>query len=59
MCIGPVFASMSVTLMTASILQKLEFTAVHPTSQTLDITYDITMNFYKTNGLRMKVAPRY
>ena len=58
MCIGPVFASMSVTLMTAAFLQKLELTAIHPTSQSLNITYDITMNFYKTNGLRMKVAPR-
>eukprot|EP00210_Caulerpa_lentillifera_P007260 g6946.t1 len=58
MCIGPVFAQMSVTLMTAAILQKLKFTAVSPTERTLDIGYDITMNFYKSNGLKMRVTGR-
>lgn len=58
MCIGPVFAQMSVTLMAASILQKLKFTAVDPTDKMLDIGYDITMNFYKSNGLKMRVTGR-
>lgn len=58
MCIGPAFALMSLTLMLATCLQKLEFTALHPTAQYLDIAYDITMNFSKTDGLKMRVSPR-
>ena len=59
MCLGPNFAMMSTTLMTATLLQRLQLTAIHPTAQHLDIRYDITMNFYNTDGLSMKVAPRF
>lgn len=39
-------------------LQRCKFTPVRPTSQLIPATYDITMNFDRTGGLFMDVAPR-
>jgi len=58
MCLGANFAEMSVTLMVATLMQKHRYTPVYPKSKVLDIMYDITMNFNKTRGLKMRVEPR-
>lgn len=57
-CLGASFATMSVSLMVATLLQRCKFTPVRPTSQLIPATYDITMNFDRTGGLFMDVAPR-
>lgn len=49
---------MSVSLMVATLLQRCRFTPLHPTTQLIPAAYDITLNFDRTNGLRMEVAPR-
>lgn len=49
---------MSVSLMVATLLQRLRFRAVHPTSQLIPVAYDITMNYSRTNGLAMEVSRR-
>lgn len=58
MCLGANFAEMSVTLTVATLMQKHRYTPIYPTSKVLDIMYDITMNFNKTKGLKMRVEPR-
>lgn len=58
MCLGAAFAQMSVSLMVATLLQRCRFTPLHPTTQLIPAAYDITLNFDRTNGLRMEVAPR-
>ncbi|KAL4419812.1 hypothetical protein ABPG75_006910 [Micractinium tetrahymenae] len=57
-CLGASFASMSVSLMVATLLQRCKFTPVRPTSQLIPAAYDITLNFDRTGGLLMEVAPR-
>eukprot|EP00884_Botryococcus_braunii_P015417 jgi/Botrbrau1/2559/Bobra.0079s0045.1 len=54
MCLGAGFAQMSVTLMVACLLQRFKFVPAHP----MDVGYDITLNFQKTNGLHMRVQKR-
>lgn len=58
MCLGSNFAQLTVVLMVATILHRQKFTPVYPNSKELDVEYDITMNFNKTKGLKMMVAPR-
>eukprot|EP00887_Chlorella_sp_A99_P004562 scaffold84.g4562.t1 len=58
MCLGSMFAEMSVSLMTATLLQRCRFRPVHPASPLPPIAYDITLNFDRTGGLKMEVAPR-
>ncbi|GMH33024.1 hypothetical protein BSKO_00858 [Bryopsis sp. KO-2023] len=58
MCLGANFAQMSVVLMVATLLNRQKFTPIQPTSKQLDVDYDITMNFNKTKGLKMRAAPR-
>ena len=58
MCLGPLFAQMSVSLMAATLLQRLRFTPLHPSSQLIPAAYDITLNFAPTGGLHMAVEPR-
>jgi hypothetical protein len=45
---------MSVTLMVACLLQRFQFEPLHP----MEVGYDITLNFQKTNGLHMRVRQR-
>jgi len=59
MCLGAGFAQMSVTLMAAAMLQHCTFTPIRPTSQLLPIDYDITLNFNRTKGLKMRVEARH
>ena len=49
---------MSVSLMVATLLQRIAFRPLHPTSQLIPISYDITLNYDRTGGLHMEVAPR-
>lgn len=49
---------MSVSLVVATLLQRLRFRPVHPTSQLIPVAYDITMNYSRTDGLLMEVSPR-
>ena len=58
MCLGAGFAQMSVTLMAAAMLQKIRFVPVAPTSELIEVDYDITMNFNPTRGLKMRIEPR-
>jgi cytochrome P450 len=58
MCLGSSWAEMSVSLMAATMLQNLKFTAVSPTVQLIPVDYDITMNYNPTNGLHMQCEPR-
>eukprot|EP00803_Ostreobium_quekettii_P009904 evm.model.scf_51.15 EVM.evm.TU.scf_51.15 scf_51:142967-148763(-) len=58
MCLGANFAEMSVTLMVATLMQRHHYTPIYPNTDVLDIMYDITMNFNKTKGLKMRVEPR-
>lgn len=58
MCLGANFAQMSVVLMVVTLIQHQKFTPIYPTGKQLDVEYDITMNFNRTKGLKMKVEPR-
>lgn len=58
MCLGANFAQMSVVLMVAALMHRSKFTPVSPTEKFLKVDYDITMNFNKSKGLKMKVEPR-
>ncbi|KIY99113.1 hypothetical protein MNEG_8851 [Monoraphidium neglectum] len=58
MCLGAGFAQMSVSLMVATLLQRLRFEPVRPTNELIPVGYDITMNFAPTNGLHMRVTER-
>lgn len=58
MCVGATWAEMSVSMMAATLLQRLKFTAISPTENPLRMEYDITMNFNKTNGLHMLCESR-
>ena len=54
-------AQMSVTLMVATLMQRLRFRPLpRPGAPAfpLQVAYDITMNFNPTGGLRMEVMPR-
>lgn len=54
-------AQMSVTLMVATLMQRLRFQPLpRPGALAfpLQVAYDITMNFNPTDGLRMEVMPR-
>lgn len=57
MCLGANFAELSVTLMVANLLQRNKYTPIYPNTEILPIEYDITMNFNKTKGLKMRVEP--
>ena len=59
-CAGPAppAPQMSVSLMLATLLQRCRFRPLRPTSKLIPIAYDITMNFDRTGGLVMEVAPR-
>eukprot|EP00798_Chlamydomonas_sp_ICE-L_P021012 gene21012-27872_t len=58
MCLGANFATMSVTLMAVTLLQRFRFRATLPTTPLIPVAYDITMNFQPTDGLHMEVLPR-
>eukprot|EP00775_Hariotina_reticulata_P002129 gene2129-2448_t len=58
MCLGASFAQMSVSLMVATLLQRLKFTPLKPNSPLIPVQYDITMNFNATSGLHMIVSER-
>lgn len=58
MCVGATWAEMSVSMMAATLLQKLKFTAISPNVQPIPVEYDITMNFNPTNGLHMTCVAR-
>ncbi|PRW33565.1 cytochrome P450 [Chlorella sorokiniana] len=58
MCLGATFAMMSVSLMVATLLQRCRFRPLRPTTQLIPTAYDITLNFDRTGGLHMEVAPR-
>ena len=54
-------AQMSVTLMVATLMQRLRFRPLpRPGAPAfpLQVAYDITLNFNPTSGLRMEVGPR-
>jgi len=57
MCLGSKFAQLSLTLALATLLQSYRFEVVNPDTDLLDIEYDITMNFHKFGGIRLKVIP--
>jgi len=60
MCMGSGFALLAVTLTTARVLQLSRLVPVTPPASkgSLDLAYDITMNFSKSGGLRMEVEER-
>ena len=58
MCVGATWAQMSVSMMAATLLQKLKFTAIKPNVNPLPLDYDITMNFNPTGGLHMECESR-
>mgnify|MGYP001806755631 CR=1 FL=1 len=58
MCLGASFASMSVSLMVATLLQKFKFKPITPCTLLIPVEYDITMNFNATKGLHMMVKSR-
>ena len=58
MCLGANFAILSLTLSVATLLQKTRFECVSPTTPLINVGYDMTMQFKKTKGLRMRAIPR-
>jgi cytochrome P450 len=58
MCLGSIFAQMSVALIVATLEQHFRFRAVAPTAKAIPATYDITLSFKSTDGLRMAVTSR-
>jgi len=54
MCLGAKFAMLSLKLVTATLLQgDFDLEVCSPTDAVLDIDWDITMNFKKTNGIKV------
>jgi cytochrome P450 len=54
MCLGWKFAQMSLTLVLATLLQEYSFDAINPDTDILDIDFDITMNFQKFGGIKVR-----
>lgn len=56
---SPATPQMTVALAVATLVQRCAFRPLPPAADPLiPVSFDITMNFERTGGLRMEVAPR-